>query len=374
MAISGKDMDEPVTPGWDAAGHCDADGLTNLLEYQIGTRACRYDTDGDRIGDGYEHWSQALDPLYARDGAPYRDEVDRYRTSHWHTLRRMAGLLDFQALTQRLLDFGKEADEYLRGLLLPDVTELPLETLAGLFVDVTDAGELAGVALALGDAVFWYNDHNVLATLFNYWPTDCTGTNLGQEPGYVYILAYGLSCSTDLGDMVGVLDPSGTPTAGVAYKLMDDFHTYYDAIHRFALNARDNVLPDWGTYVSRIGGVWLPVLQGGGGVPTFFQYTGFPKEDQALDFGARVWTHTDWTPWGALDHLDDYRDVGYSCFVPPPPLPPLPYACGHTQLGDRYVLVHQVKLTIVQIAIQTYQSLVFARRFMQGIIDIDPTL
>lgn len=47
----------------DAGLDLDRDGLTNLVEFQLGTLAGTFDTDGDGLPDGFEHHSNHLDPL-----------------------------------------------------------------------------------------------------------------------------------------------------------------------------------------------------------------------------------------------------------------------------------------------------------------------
>ena len=52
----------------DASGDLDGDGLTNLQEYQLGTRIDDPDTDGDGILDAYDD-----DPFHAPANGPDSD-------------------------------------------------------------------------------------------------------------------------------------------------------------------------------------------------------------------------------------------------------------------------------------------------------------
>ena len=57
----------------------DADGLPDPLEAELGTDPERADSDGDRLNDGDEHWTQGTDPLEADtdgDGIADGDELD----------------------------------------------------------------------------------------------------------------------------------------------------------------------------------------------------------------------------------------------------------------------------------------------------------
>ena len=57
----------------------DADGLPDPLEAELGTDPDRADSDGDRLNDGDEHWTQGTDPLNADtdgDGIADGDELD----------------------------------------------------------------------------------------------------------------------------------------------------------------------------------------------------------------------------------------------------------------------------------------------------------
>lgn len=60
-------------------GDPDADGLTNLQEFNMGTNPTRFDTDGDRLGDGDEFNVHESSPLRAdtdEDGIDDGDEVE----------------------------------------------------------------------------------------------------------------------------------------------------------------------------------------------------------------------------------------------------------------------------------------------------------
>lgn len=72
--LYGLDRNDPA----DAAGDLDADGLTNLQEYQLGAVPTNTDTDADGMGDGLE-WSYGYDPAqytaYAR--LPFAEDFER---------------------------------------------------------------------------------------------------------------------------------------------------------------------------------------------------------------------------------------------------------------------------------------------------------
>lgn len=57
----------------DASGDLDHDGLSNLFEYQIGTKANNPDTDGDGMSDSFEYHSAHLNPLVYND--PYHSSA-----------------------------------------------------------------------------------------------------------------------------------------------------------------------------------------------------------------------------------------------------------------------------------------------------------
>ena len=344
----------------DATADADRDGLTNIVEFQIGTRAGWQDTDNDGIGDGYEYVSGRLDPLFAGDGPSYALEIHRFMASSWHTLRRVGGLADYDRLAARYDNFGASAQDFLRDMLVPDPSELPKDILEGIVEDVSeDISGLPGAAISLGRAIFFYNSVVVMTTLYNWWRGDCAGTNLPQEPGYVYLLAWGLECDPSFAEIVATLDSDGNPIGGIAFDLkendeeswLDQSRYYY--VHGLSVAARTRILPRWGTYASPSGGVTLPARDDTGNeVLTFYPFTGYPLEDSALGFGARLWA-----AWG-----NDYECVGQTrAFI---------IICP--QLGDNYVTVHDVVLSLIQVALQGYQSLVLARTFLEGIVRIDP--
>ncbi|MDG2345527.1 MAG: hypothetical protein P8M62_05680, partial [Opitutae bacterium] len=68
----------PTDPS-DASLDRDSDALSNLEEYQLGTRANYFDSDGDLLGDGWEV-NQGLNPLQANllDGDSDQDGLDTY--------------------------------------------------------------------------------------------------------------------------------------------------------------------------------------------------------------------------------------------------------------------------------------------------------
>jgi len=135
----------------DATADADRDGLTNIVEFQIGTRAGWQDTDNDGIGDGYEYVSGRLDPLFAGDGPSYALEIHRFMASSWHTLRRVGGLADYDRLAARYDNFGASAQDFLRDMLVPDPSELPKDILEGIVEDVSeDISGLPGAAISLG--------------------------------------------------------------------------------------------------------------------------------------------------------------------------------------------------------------------------------
>ncbi len=64
----------------DADGDFDSDGLTNLLEYQLGTKANQADSDGDGLSDSIEYYTHRSDPTNTDtdgDGMPDGWEVTR---------------------------------------------------------------------------------------------------------------------------------------------------------------------------------------------------------------------------------------------------------------------------------------------------------
>ena len=57
----------------DPAADADNDGLSNLQEYQLGTRPDYFDTDGDLYADGFEYFTEGFDPLVPQAGGTQGD-------------------------------------------------------------------------------------------------------------------------------------------------------------------------------------------------------------------------------------------------------------------------------------------------------------